>query len=215
MAPKISLTAHLDKEKKSRKTQLTKEVLYNFEWQALRTSLDFSEAGYQNSLALVTQYIETADDRINRIWRALNLITATRMGFSGLIRMCKDPAKLKELQIRDKILENYREKLSESYKALKEKFKLISDSEYDQLKDLKEASLEDLSRVYSSLTFRFENSSQSAARPELINYLNLMKTVIFNHRNQAEQNFIVEEVNKKLKGLRKSRKAKVLDWTKI
>ena len=192
-------------------TSDNKTSLYDFEWQALRTSLDFSnEESTKNSIQKCRRYLDDYSD-INKVWRVLNLMSATRMGFSGSRKLIKSPEKRKDLEIKDSLALEFREKLSNAYDKLKQnQQRLITDDESKLWEDLKNASSDDFGRVYESLIHRYENSSRSKARPELRHYLNIMRDVLYNERNDQIQ---VETYAKRaLKRLRKEQRANALNW---
>lgn len=209
---RLKLSEYLDKEKKSRKVSINKSTLYDFEWQLLRVNLDFSSSvTTRESIEKILFYTDSKD--INKIWRALNLMAATRMGFSGLFKLIKCKEKLKDLKIRDNLVCKIRNQLSEQYKELQKlNYKITVKPKEHQFLDLKNASNDNFSIVFNSLVFRYENSSHSASRPELKEYLQLMQEVLF-CKPLEDQNKILKSLEIKLKGLRKSRKQKILDWS--
>lgn len=153
-----------------------KLTLYNFEWQALRTSLDFSSLeSTEASIKKISDYLGSQDD-INKVWRVLNLLSATRMGFSGQRIILKDNKRLGDLENRDEIVKALREKLSSKFSEM-DKSKVAPDSRSTMVDDLHKASEEDYTRVYNSLRSRYDKSDQSVHRPELAFYLNLMGSI--------------------------------------
>jgi hypothetical protein len=211
--PRMKLTEHLNKEKAPRKSQTSKQMLYNFDWQLLRVRLDFSTTlTTQESLDRVKAYVEPGEN-LNKVWRALNLMAATRMGFSGLYKLIKKTEKLEDLELRDKLVLDYREWLTLKRKELESQGQTTERvSEIDQFKDLKEASVDEFADVYASLTFRYENSSRSAARPDLKRYLELMQIVLFLYHPKEYRAEVFKTMENKFRGLRKNRKALTLDW---
>jgi hypothetical protein len=192
-------------------TSDNKTSLYDFQWQALRTSLDFSnEESTRNSIERCKKYLEDYSD-VNKVWRVLNLMAATRMGFSGSSKLIKSPDKLKDLQKRDEIVLGFREKLSQIYDKLKQnQQQLVVDDESKLRDDLKNASTDEFGRVYESLIHRYENSSRSQARPELKHYLEIMRDVLYNERNDQSQ--IEAYARRALKRLRKDHRENALNW---
>jgi hypothetical protein len=160
----------------------SKLVLYDYQWQELRVSLDFSNAeSTERSLRVLRGYLREHYD-LNRVWRILNLLSATRMGFSGIRKLIKSADKLKDLEVRDKSVLAEREFLSQSHQRMikrGDKFQLNSEEKLiSDLKDAQERSLDTFMKVYNSLSDRYEKSNRSKNRPELKYYLNLMEKVM-------------------------------------
>lgn len=154
----------------------SKLVLYNFEWQSLRTSLDFSTLETtEKSIKKLADYLDDQSD-VNKVWRVLNLLAATRMGFSGQRSLIKDTGKMADLENRDEIVKTLRERLSEKFADM-DKNKIAPDSRSSMVDDLHKASKEDRERVYKSLKSRYDKSEESVHRPELKFYLTLMESI--------------------------------------
>lgn len=153
-----------------------KIVLYDFEWQALRTDLDFSsQETTEASLYRLKKYLGNNKD-INRVWRVLNLLAATRMGFSGQRVLSKVDAD--DLEKRDRLVKQERERLSKVYGDLKDAgHKFTIPTENQLVKDLKAANDQAYKRVFKSLKQRFTHSGESVNRPELAYYLRLMGSI--------------------------------------
>lgn len=153
-----------------------KLVLYNFEWQALRTSLDFSNLeSTEICIKKLSDYLGDQED-VNKVWRVLNLLSATRMGFSGQRSILKDSGRLADLENRDELVKSLRERLTKKFEGM-DKTKIAPDSRSSMADDLHKASKEDVDRVYTSLKSRYDKSDESIHRPELAFYLKLMESV--------------------------------------
>lgn len=158
-----------------------KLTLYNFEWQALRTSLNFSTAEKTaESIEKLKAYVHTkdADETQSRVYRALNLMCAVRMGISGSRKIAKSVLKLADIEKKDQLALEYRTTLSYAFHvatSLNLGFKI--DSEAKMLYDLRKASKEDFDRVYCSLLTRWEGTGKPTTRNELGHYISLMNKV--------------------------------------
>jgi hypothetical protein len=153
-----------------------KLTLYNFEWQALRTSLDFSTLETtEKCIKKLSDYLGDQEN-VNKVWRVLNLLSATRMGFSGQRTLLKDNGRLADLENRDELIKAFRERLSKKFADL-DKTKIEPDSRSSMVDDLHKASEEDFNRVYKSLQSRYDKSGESVNRPELAFYLKLMESI--------------------------------------
>ena len=149
-------------------------VLYDFEWQELRTLLNFSTlAMTQWSLEVLRKYLREGD--LNRVWRVMNLLAATRMGFSGLRKLIKSSERLRDLRMRDTVVKQEHRKLSEELErliSLNKRFVVALHSEL--VDDIQKADFVALHRVHGSLSDRYARSDQSINRPELKYYLGLL-----------------------------------------
>jgi hypothetical protein len=209
-----SLTAQRDKVKKARPTSQRMQMLYDFDWQALRTSLDFTTAkSTSESLRRVKEYVSKNSNDINRIFRALNLMAATRMGFSGMVKTIKDDSKRVDLSKRDEMVKTYLDELTEKHNELKKTKEYAVDSEEKLLADLEKAPIDQFSKVYCSLAYRYENSSRSDARPELKDYLKLMQKVLYNKMSTANKEKVLNDVRKTMNTLRATRKESGKQWS--
>lgn len=159
-------------------------ALYNFEWQALRTSLDFST--YEktaDSIGKLEWYLKSAGVynihvTYTRIYQVLNLMSAVRMGFAGATKLARNLDKRKAIQRKDDAALTFREMLSDMYSDYQSRrAKLQVDSTAKELYDMRQASKADLERVYSSLLERWNKSGQAATRPQLGDYVGLIEKV--------------------------------------
>lgn len=138
--------------------------------------MDFSTLkSTEGCLEQLNTYLKDRTD-INRVWRVLNLLAATRMGFSGQRSILKDRARLDDLENRDEAVKDFREALSKIFADL-DKTKITPDSRAVMLHDLYKASTKDFNRVYKSLKNRYDKSDESIHRPELAFYLKLMESI--------------------------------------
>ncbi len=176
----------------------SKLVLYNFEWQALRTSLNFS--GFNHSYTSIRRLKEylTQDWIFDKggeksfdahwawngfepeyVYRVLNLMCAVNMGISGSKKIAKSEKTISDINNKAVICTKFREKLSAIYKRVRrDNGWLHCDTEEEQLRDLRGALKDDLVRVYRSLWDRWVGSGSIIAnRPELRAYLYLIEKV--------------------------------------
>lgn len=211
----MTWSEYRDREKKTRNTQDSKQMLYDYDWQVLRINLDFTTfESTKSALTKIKKYVNEKD--LNKVMRALNLLAATRMGFSGQRKTIKDSDKRKDLAKRDEIVLEYLDRLSKINKELKETGKKPEPlNEEDQIKDLKNADLKNFTLLYNDLIYRYENSSRSNSRPELKDYLKLMHKVLESkgkefkdHVNESLDNL----KNKSGTPLRKEKRDKVKEW---
>lgn len=183
----INYYENLAKMEKKASFAPTKITLYDFPWQSLRTDLNFyTYDDTVKSVERVKKYVGNEKD-ISKVWRALNLMAATRMGFSGVKKLIKSKEKMADRDKRDKYVQQYREHLTSVYAELKADGKKVHvPSEEELLDQLKKVPKEDFDRVLASLTLRYENAvagkTPSGAvgggtRPELKYYLSLMHKV--------------------------------------
>lgn len=138
--------------------------------------MDFSTLDTtEKSITRLSDYLEDQED-VNKVWRVLNLLSATRMGFSGQRTILKDKARLADLESRDEIIKAFRERLSKKF-ATMDKSKVSPDSRSTMVDDLHGAPKEEFDRVYKSLQNRYDKSDESVHRPELAFYLKLMESM--------------------------------------
>ena len=159
-----------------------RNILYNVKWQKLRVSLlgkFVSEKGMQKNLLKLNEYLnETSDssEKICRLYRVINLLNGTRMGFSGM-GLYNTP--------QDKKLVAYREILQKEYTELKNngvKFKEHNWCEtYKDLVKLFENDPKAFKIIKDNLEFRknmtLKKRQDLATRPELQLFLNQMTII--------------------------------------
>ena len=151
--------------------QTQRHVLYQYEWQKLRTSLCFTSLRHiQGSIYTLQEYItkgSIADPEVNRVYRALNLMAATYMGLIGGGK--RGAAGTQQVVW-------FRKYLSAQYAQLNRCF--IARSHKQEVTRLRRAKREEpkvFARIERSLQRRFEKSGYSPVRVELIEYLDIMK----------------------------------------
>jgi hypothetical protein len=151
-----------------------KLVLYEFEWQALRTSLDFSTIeGVEASLAKLRTYV-TNKICYNRIWRVLNLLCATRAGFSGQRKLRGNSATLDACDSQVACMRMTLTKMLRRRKRHGSTFDLTEVEQATQARLIGQALEEAVRRVEASLMKRYTGSGCSEHRPELEYYLQLL-----------------------------------------
>lgn len=162
-----------------------KACLYDVEWQSLRVSLlsqNRKDSGFGSiegttaNLDTLLKYLQsTSNDKetLYRSWRILNLLNATRMGFSG--------TGLKGSQ-QDQLVVDFRERfISSLFTSLKH----IGFSSWDwekvekDLINLYTSKREVFNSILKNLSMRKKNAQKRKAfnRPELLKFLGLMYSV--------------------------------------
>lgn len=158
-----------------------KLCLYNFEWQAIRTSLYFSDIGVTNlSITRLTMYLDGHSKDITYVYRVLNLLCAVRMGAFGSLKLASTESKKIDVQRRLQRVGTVREIMSNLYQQLKSAGQqCVADSHSKMLHDLRTAyGTAIFERVRRSLQDRWEGSGKNEVnRPELKYYLDLMSEV--------------------------------------
>lgn len=169
-----------------------RKVLYQFRWQKLRTTLDFSSITHvETSLAELRRYLGGdffEDSEYNRVYRVLNLLAAVRMGIQGRIKLRNGDEE--ELQAMDREVDTYRCIVSTRYEALKSRFSPTIQTDAEQLRELREAHEHDHSsfmRVNKSLQERLVRTKNPENREELVSYLSLMARVIAESKEAAQK----------------------------
>jgi len=157
---------------------VSKEVVYDVPWQVLRVQLlaKNSEKGGFNTLEgvkenirLLKDYVGNATD-INKVYQALNLLNAARMGFASKDEIGDD---------KDKILVSYRDSLDETYQELKGQGKELSSVSEEQVKkDLKNAPLDWLIEVQRDLKSREKVLDPEEKHEILDKFLKVLDTEI-------------------------------------
>lgn len=156
-----------------------KRVLYDPEWQSLRVSLlarnnragGFATLeGTKSNLVRLTAYLEAAEseqEEINRLWRILNLLNATRMGFSGQ-KQTGTP--------KDKAVQTFRDAVQKKYNAHTAKGKSIKASDETTVtQGLQRLPKAQRQKILQDLTKRQKQSGFSEARPELHKFVKQVK----------------------------------------
>lgn len=121
--------------------------------------------GVQDNISKLKKYVGNLTD-INKVYRALNLLNAARMGY----------ASTEEINTpKDKTLVKFRDELDSAYEELKEKgYELSLDSEEKIKKDIKKAPVEWLDVVRHDLKARLKESGPESKRPALEKFLALI-----------------------------------------
>jgi len=177
---------------------LSKVVVYNIPWQLLRIQLlaRYSEKGgfdtvegVRENIQKLKNYIGGKSD-INKVWRVLNLLNATRMGYAGQDEIGSP---------KDKLLVKYRDQISETYKNLKETQEFKPDTDSDIRADVRKAAPELLEKVYRDLRSRLKEQPADAgpARERLQHFLKLIEK----EKPSLKESNIVERIIKPLTDL--------------
>ena len=174
---------------------LSKVVVYNIPWQLLRIQLlsRFSEKGGFDTVEGVTENIQKlksyigGKSDINKVWRVLNLLNATRMGYAGQEEIGS---------AKDKLLVKYRDQISETYQNLKESQEFKPDSDADIRADVRKATPELLDKVYRDLRSRLKEKpvGAGAARARLEHFLKLIEK----EKPSLKESSVVEQLIKPL-----------------
>jgi hypothetical protein len=153
---------------------LHKQILYDVEWQILRTQLLAknnikggwaSIEGASNNLKRLNDYLGQKLT-LARVWRVLNLLDAVRMGYSGQQRIGS---------FQDNQVKKEREKLSRLYKNMISQYSFEIPSEEEIIQDIMKAPEEDLKKVYVDLYNRWDTHRNSSYRNELRRFLDLIE----------------------------------------
>lgn len=149
----------------------SKLVMYNVEWQALRVSLLGNwptVQGATENLAKLDAYLGNEPNK-SKLWRVLNLINATRMGYSG--------QGLKGTP-QDDLVKSFGTEVRSKYnlrcvKHLHDKFEV--DTEAKILADWAQLSEEVQKKIRKNLAGRLKAHSTSEHRDELRWFLDIIK----------------------------------------
>ena len=151
----------------------SKQVIYNVPWQILRVQLlneynpdaGFDDlAGVRKNIKRLKKYLGKMQD-INKVWRVLNLLNAVKFGYGK-----KDKGTDKE-----KAITKFQKAVSEKYKELKKTQEFKVEPKEEIIKDLKKAPRKWLELVYENLTSRYEGAKTPENRPELKDFILLLK----------------------------------------
>lgn len=152
-----------------------KQVLYDIEWQDLRTKLlsrhrdDGGWAtveGATTNISMLEDYLGDLTD-VSKLWRVINLLDAVRMGYSGQ-RRTGSP--------QDQMVKEYRDDLNIQYAQLKEQgAQHEAPLEEATIADIQSASEETLRRIHNNLLERWTKHSTSQHRDELRHFLDLIE----------------------------------------
>lgn len=152
---------------------VSKEVVYSIPWQTLRVQLLAKNSpkggfdtleGVKDNITKLKSY--TGDMTvINKVYRALNLLNAARMGYAS-----KDEIGTPK----DKALVKFRDGLDEKYQELKETKELSVDSPEQIRRDVKKAPLDWLVEVRRDLKARQRESDPEKEHPALDNFIKIL-----------------------------------------
>ena len=152
---------------------LHKQILYDVEWQILRTQLlakNNARGGWASvfgafcNLQRLKNYLGEKPT-LARVWRVLNLLDAVRMGYSGQRRTGS---------FQDKQVKKERERLSKLYSKMVSQDSFEIPSEEETIRDIAKAQEEDLKKVYVDLYNRWDKHRSSSYRGELRRFLDLI-----------------------------------------
>jgi hypothetical protein len=171
-----------------------KNVLYDVEWQALRVSLLATNAkgsaneggfatvpGTQKNLEMLNKYFidgasVSTDEAALRVWRILNLLNATRMGYSGQGR---------KGSTQDVLVQKFRDRIQEFYDGSRVS-KLANNWDWDKvamdLSDLKRSNRTSFDAIYRDVKKRAvgneaRGGDNLANRADLLKFIGLMEEV--------------------------------------
>ncbi len=153
---------------------IRKYVIYNVEWQILRTRLLSKNnatggwASYSGASANLKRLHEYLGKRpsINKVWCVLNLLDAVRMGYSGQNRTGS---------LQDKLVKKERVLLTKLYTAMRSRYSFEIPSEDEIVSDVRKAPAKELSNVYKDLYMRWYKHKNSSYRNELRYFLDLVE----------------------------------------
>ena len=161
---------------------INKDILYDVNWQRLRVSLlgkFVTPEGMKDNLNRLDQYIKEASDpqeTFHRLWRAVNLLNAVRMGFSGM-----DLYGSKQ----DKFLLIQRAVWAQQYKAMQKRgftHKALNWVDVkDNLKELHRVDPDQFNLIRKNLVQRTKQGIKKAGsldyRSELVKFLSIMNEI--------------------------------------
>jgi hypothetical protein len=151
-----------------------KQILYDVEWQILRTQLlakNNATGGWASvfgascNVQRLKNYLGQKPT-LAKVWRVLNLLDAVRMGYSGQQRTGS---------FLDNQVKKEREKLSKLYKDMISQYSFEIPSEEETIRDITKAPEEDLKKVYVDLYSRWSKHRTSTYRGELRRFLDLIE----------------------------------------
>jgi hypothetical protein len=160
-----------------------KAVLYDVRWQALRVQLLGSfvhpikiHRNIDKLNAYLSEVPENSQEKFNRLWRILNLLNGTRMGFHGMGITGTS---------QDKILVEYRDKISKEYKNYQKAGFEFKDWDWDKvekdLEKLKDKNDIIFTKIYKNLITRTKQAHRKVGtmkhRNELSTFIGLMEKI--------------------------------------
>lgn len=150
--------------------------LYEFDWQLLRVTLDFSTLSTTMvSIERLKAYLAKHNYRPRAVYKVINLTAAVAMGFNS-------PPSKKKRDITDmlRIVQTFRESITtEEYLKCKDLTEWHLDTEERQ-SSLRSASSKDIHLVKQDLTKRWvsylkRDIQKAHTRPELLEYINMLE----------------------------------------
>jgi hypothetical protein len=145
-----------------------KLTLYNVPWQALRVSLLghwTSVDGTMRNLKLLSKYLTTGGATASKFWRVLNLLNATRMGYSG---------QGKEGSEEDKIVQYYRDGIQRFYQIYRKRMPFDVDTPEQIRNDWKKLDKATQKAIYTNLAKRLDLHKESQHRNELRYFIDVI-----------------------------------------
>ena len=180
---------------------VSKEVVYSIPWQTLRVQLLAKNSpkggfdtleGVKDNIVKLKNYVGGMAD-INKVYRALNLLNAARMGYAS-----KDEIGTPK----DKSLVKFRDILNEKYEELKETKELSVDSPEQIHKDIKKAPLDWLVEVQRDLKARQRESDPEKEHPALDSFIAIVDKELEGKEKKTSSN-IVSQIRKLAEDLNK------------
>ena len=167
-------------------TNAKRKTLYEFDWQVLRISLDFSTLeGFQDAHTRIEAYLERHNRRPRALYKVINLMAAVAMGLHSITNSSKPRELLFAVQ-------SYREELSVPYKKGDKVEDWSIDNEV-RVAELASYSSEDIHKVKRSLTLRWIQHEKSPkrfknTRPELDEYIHILERELIRRANSTFTN---------------------------
>lgn len=163
---------------------VSKEVVYSIPWQTLRVQLLAKNSpkggfdtleGVRDNISKLKSYVGNMTD-INKVYRALNLLNAARMGY----------ASKKEIGTpKDNTLVKFRDDLDKAYEELKEKGKELTPDSSDQVaRDIKKAPVDWLIEVERDLRARKRESDPDKEHAALDSFLSVVQKEVEKHEDK-------------------------------
>lgn len=163
-----------------------KAVLYDTDWQKLRISTlaQYNDLGGWNTpegtssnISVFSQYLKeapSAKEQLYRSWRILNMLNATRMGYSGQGK--------KDSEM-DTMVRDFRDKeIQPVYQLLRDQGEQFDEWDWDKeaqrIAQLRKSDPDSLHKIRANLQNRHDTTMKRKQtvenRPELVKYLELL-----------------------------------------
>lgn len=145
---------------------IRKNVVYSPYWQRIRMLCKGNWVkDIDQNIRMLEHYLGDRSD-ITRVWRVLNTLNATRMGFHGMQLIGSDV---------DRKLVEFRDELSALYTALAEDgHELVEVTEDQVRREWAELDLNIRRQIFDDLYIRYAKHNRSAHREDLQWFLNLV-----------------------------------------